>query len=132
VNYAADLAKVMKKIVLLSNVAALAKEIEEEDAQAGDTYTERTRHAAASVTHDKVTVMVNEFNYDDEEGNETLSGEQTFIGETPYVIDPEEKKRLTGALTDAQRTKIIKLLGAWEEPEKAMGIEVRKMPRHLL
>lgn len=118
----------MKKIILLSKVAALAKDIESNymlESGMANRYTSRA-------FSDKVApLLLSGSSYDDEDGDDGSSLERSAFTQTPYVIDPEEKDKLTGALTDAQKTKITKLLGTWEEPEKAMGVEVGYLVAHL-
>jgi hypothetical protein len=134
VNYASDLAKVMKKIILLSKVAHLAKGVEEEYVFESRTHkVHQTRALSSGVTSERFAYLVNDARFDDDDGSgsESLSNEHTVVEESPYVIDPDERDQLTGAITDAQRIKVNKLLGAWEEPEKAMGVEVRRVFCHL-
>ncbi len=48
------------------------------------------------------------------------------VGGIDFVIDPEEKDRITGTVSQSQKMKIIDLLGDWEEPEKErIGSNVR-------
>jgi hypothetical protein len=48
------------------------------------------------------------------------------IGGIDFVIDPDEKDRITGCLSQSQKMKVIDLLGDWEEPEKEkIGPNVR-------
>jgi hypothetical protein len=136
VNYASDLTKVMKKIILLSKVAHLAKGVEEEYVLESRTNkVHQTRALCSGVTSERLAYLVNDARFDDDDGSGTgsdgLSCEQTVADQTPYVIDPDEKDKLTGAITDAQHVKVNKLLGAWEEPEKAMGVEVRRVFCHV-
>jgi hypothetical protein len=123
VNYSEDLAKVMKKIILLSKIAHLAKGIEKEYCleEENQQKTHRSRAKEAGMTHDRVTSLVQN-SYDDEES--VASYENVSSDQTTYVIDPDEKDNFTGAITETQRIKINRLLGDWEEPEKTMGIEV--------
>ena len=105
VNYAADLAKVMKKILLFSKIAALAKEIEKEyvlemDAAKIDY---RSRAVSLGVTSEKIAPYLLPtssigHSQDEEEGNEeddSFSLGNTTVRHTPLVIDPDKKDKLT-------------------------------------
>lgn len=128
VNYAADLAKVMKKTILLSKVAYLAKEIEKEYVIDGDGKSHRkSKLTSLGVSHEKLAFLLSDALSDEREsdGNESYTrGVATSNDDSPYVIDPSYKDKYTGALTDAQRARVTTLLGEWEEPENKLGVEV--------
>jgi hypothetical protein len=45
-------------------------------------------------------------------------------GDPDLIINPDDRHPLTGSLSSSQKTKVIQLLGAWEEPtitEEATG-----------
>jgi hypothetical protein len=125
VNYAEELSVIIRKIILLSKLGGLAKEIETNRVMASRRDVSRPA-GRRSVAHDRLLPFLLEES--DSVNDLTDEGETIASSEfqSPYVIDPERKDQLTGQLTDSQRAKVTKLLGAWEEPEKAMGVEVRK------
>lgn len=118
----------MKKIILLSKVATLAKEIEKDFILVSEQRKKppcSTRASVIGVARETMNSLVKDVKYEETDGEDSMWGDHTAtIESSPYVIDPDEKNRLTGALTDAQRLKINRVLGDWEEPEKAIGIEV--------
>lgn len=124
VNYAGDLAKVMKKTILLSRIAKLAEGIEREYFARVDTKRmHRSRAKEAGMTEEKAAALVRKI-IDDDDANRSLLSNEKRESETPFIIDPSEKDLLTGNLTQSQRDKISSLLGEWDEPEKTMGIDV--------
>lgn len=129
-NYSEDLAKVMKKIVLLSKVATLATHIESQHMSSklvASRKTTQTMTLRKVMSHEKVASLLSDASFDEnnEEANdESLSWDDTSGLSTPFVIDPDHKNKLTGGLTDAQRSRLSRLLGTWEEPDKNLGVEV--------
>ena len=119
----------MKKIILLSKVADLAKKIEQNYVVEGDEHGAFSSRTKSLMLSEQVAPYLESENgvnlSQDEDDAEENSSLGFSTGPTSnYVIDPEEKNILTGSLTDAQHSKITKLLGVWEEPEKALGVEV--------
>jgi hypothetical protein len=129
----------MKKILLVSQVAALARKLERQfefygeslahsssaDAPVGGFVKDSFARALASADHD-----------DGSESVPSPSRHQTVpqsIGGIDCVIDPDEKDRMTGTISQSQKMKIIELLGDWEEPErtsKTMKIRIGSAPSH--
>jgi len=103
----------MKTLVLLSKVATLAKSFENDVHQYND-----GREVMSTARE-----YIDKCNFDEEEDtNDSLSIGNTTAFETNFIVDPAEKDR-TGAMTEGQRIKIARLLGAWEEPDKIYSVE---------
>lgn len=124
----------MKKIVLISKIANLAKAIEKDfSMNTANDRMHRSRAKRAGMTHEKAAALVQSVTASEEDENRTtLSSDNhaTEVDESPFIIDPTKKDRLTGNLTEAQRLKLNTCLGAWEEPEKAMGVVVGLNPKY--
>lgn len=119
----------MKKIVLLSRVARLAKEVEREYVDFGQYQKTgyQTRRVSIARNQEQVAALVS--TYDAGDGDESVAWETAGSSlketeESSYVIDPAAKNVLTGQLTESQRVHIERVLGDWEEPEKTWGVEV--------
>jgi hypothetical protein len=123
-NYAEDLAAVMQKILLVSQVAALARKLERQF----EFYGENLGHSPSANAPvggfgkgNFVRVLASA-DYDD--GSDSVPSPSRHqavpqsIGGTDFVIDPDEKDRITGTISQSQKMKIIELLGEWEEPER--------------
>ena len=126
VNYAEEVSVVIRKIILLSKLGGLAKDIETNHVTATRRNVSASAVGRRSIARDRILPFLLE---DSGSINDLPDEAETVASsefQSPYVIDPERKDHLTGQLTEAQRAKITKLLGAWEEPEKTMGVEVRK------
>lgn len=121
-NYAEDLAKVMKKVVLLCEVAALARDLENNfeilpGKRAGLPSVEdfgMTREEFDNIVqeNDESIVPTTAIPAEDinEDSNRSLSRSRT--ARNVFVIDPSDYK--SSGLTDMQKSKINELLGAWE------------------
>jgi len=83
-----------------------------------------SRAGALGHVHEEITALVNSASHNrehDSDLNETAVDE---ISESPFVIDPDQTNKLTGDLTDDQKLLVARLLGAWEEPDQAVKVEV--------
>jgi hypothetical protein len=138
-NYADDLATVMEKILLMSQVATLARKFERQFAFYGENLVHSpSTEALSGFTKDHFAGILASADDDDDDhfdgahGKTPASPEQHqqpvsgSIAGPDLVINPEEKDRITGSLSQAQKMKIVELLGSWEEPEREkIGINVR-------
>lgn len=126
VHYAVDLSKVMKKIIMLGRVAALANDIEQRVSTHGAAYFSRSRFM--NPTRDRIYSIMNDTSYEDDDNDDSLlrdgAASNPDEDDSPFVIDVQEKSPVTGQLTDEQKLKIARLLGAWEEPMKNSHVEV--------
>jgi hypothetical protein len=122
-QYAEKLAIVMKKILLISQVASLGRDFEK---YVG------TRGNKLEAPHvDGLDVLLN-YSADDAsfdgrssniDGRSTgrakpigNSSERAAMEDKARVIDPDDRNPLTGSLNSFQKIRITQLLGAWEEP----------------
>lgn len=126
VNYAVELSKVMNKIIMLGRVAALAASIEQRVVTEGNGYSSKA-HAMAS-SRDRIYSIMNDTTCScEEDENESMFRDTTASNpedDSPFVIDSQAKSAITGQLTDEQKAKIARLLGAWEEPSGIISVEV--------
>jgi hypothetical protein len=113
-HYAEELAKVMKKILLLCEVASLARRLEHGAEIIPGFYGEIPSVEDCGMNRDNFERIVQE----DEEDSftqgdkvETLSRSQH--ARNALVIDPKDYSS-SGGLTDVQKSKINELLGEWE------------------
>jgi hypothetical protein len=120
--YSDNLAKVMKNILMISEVAALAKDFEREMKmrahKKGVTGNQYVAHLRAQ--RDKLFGIFDDM--DDDAGsnagglsNADKSSNRGGSG-VAYIVDKEDRNPWSGALSNAQQMRIIRLLGAWEEP----------------
>jgi len=130
VAYASELTTLMKQIILLSRVAQLAKEIEEDymEAQYDSRITHHSRAVALRSAHQEIAALVSSASYNqDHESDNINDWDSSVTGEitdSPFVIDPARKNKLTGALTEEQKLHVTRLLGAWEEPDRQVKVDV--------
>jgi hypothetical protein len=115
-NYAEQLAKVMNKMLLISEVAYHAKEVEkkswvdEERRLAG----KRARtNTAPEIEQDNLRSMITQADEDDDIA--TTSGKSVnSLGAFEKIVDDDQG----GPLSQSQKVKIAQLLGNWEEPRR--------------
>lgn len=118
-HYGDELARVVKNMLLVSEVANLANAIEIRGQK-------------------KISLPSSSYNYDkfrsaDSFGPEDSVGERsnfdpnslTTSNNTAKVIDETRIDRFTGMLSHSQLLKIQELLGYWEEPETLVDSAVR-------
>lgn len=124
-HYGDELARVIKDMVIISQVAHWAREIEKHGRHAL-----RKRGFESVVTRD----VLNAYRVADQDRDEHSANEMLdFVdlaepGNDPgagKVIDESRVNALTGALTQSQVMRINELLGRWEEPEIVGEEEVR-------
>ena len=106
----------MEKILLVSEVASLGRAFERQVKEIDLARRKRTSITAASFGLDRETfdLMMNALPDDTTMGGNAPS--EAGTDELRRVIDSNDREPLTGRLTQAQKAKITKLLGAWEEP----------------
>ena len=131
--YADQLANIMQNILMISEVAALAKDFEREMKIRANRkgVTGTVQVAQMSAQREKLFDIFDDL---DEDGASaagggpggggaaaTFSGNSTADksfgrGQVDYIIDPEDRNPWSGVLSYTQQQRIIQLLGAWEEP----------------
>ena len=115
-QFSARLESVMKRILLVSEVASLGRAFERY------VYTrkeEERRNVSVTyygVKQERLRGMI------DAVPEEELVGEREAsidISDAKYVIDPEDRHSMTGQLSERQKARILYLLGQWAEPTLA-------------
>lgn len=115
-QYSDKLATVMNRILLVSEVASLGRAFERQVKEADHNMQRRTTITAASfgLNKEKFDGLMNALPDDSTLGGYTQS--EAGADEPRRVIDPDDRHPLTGSLTQAQKSRIVQLLGQWEEP----------------
>lgn len=121
-HYGDELAKTIKDMVMVSQVATWAKEIERYGRHAF-----KKRGFKSTVTHDVLSsYRVADLELEEDNGDEMLEyvdlAEPTDV--PGKVIDEDKVDMLTESLTRSQKMRINELLGRWEEPESVSEEEV--------
>jgi hypothetical protein len=122
-QYAEKLAIVMKKILLISQVASLGRDFEKYVGTRGnnmvaphvDGLDGLLNYAADDGSFDGRSSNIDgpSSNRPKATGN---SSEKAETEDKARVIDPDDRNPLTGSLNSSQKIRIVQLLGAWEEP----------------
>ena len=120
--YADQLARVMKNILMISEVAALAKDFEREmrirATRKGVSDNQYAAHLKAQ--RDKLFGIFDDMDEDGASfggGMSTADRSSNWGGaKVEYIVDKEDRNPWSGSLSNAQQMRIIQLLGAWEEP----------------
>jgi hypothetical protein len=115
----------MMKILLIGQVAALARKLERQFEFYGESLALSPSSEAPVGGFVKDSFARALASADNDDGSErsvpSPSEHQAVpqsIGGIDCVIDPDEKDRMTGTISQSQKMKIIELLGDWEEPER--------------
>ena len=109
-HYGKSLAKSMAKMLLVGELAAFAKDIEEVAMQRGEGVTERLIAENAAIHGLSFTVS------NEDEENTTVVSKSHNLGSSMRSIDPSQRDPLTGTLQYSERLRIMQLLEQWEEP----------------
>lgn len=119
--YADQLAKVMKDILMISEVAALAKDFEHEMKirahRKGVTGNQYVAHLKAQ--QDKLFGIFDDLEDEDKNEGQSYADRSSNKANVDYIVDSEDRNPWSGSLSNAQQMRIIQLLGAWEEPKIA-------------
>ncbi len=118
-NYSEDLAKLMKKLLLLGKVAFVARDV--------------ARRASYHNAQLVKSLSINKYGFSEEQyyGLLRSSSEDDLVKHSSDETVHEDLNEFSGQLIDsddplqltqAERNRIDEYLGAWEEPEKEMGI----------
>ena len=112
----------MKRIVLISRVAALANKLDNQSTQPVSRPRINSNAQDVIVSIVRATKENEEDEDEDGDGADTLG--DTALGSAPpaFILDPNEMRR-PGSFTETERLRIRKVLGAWEEPEKGLQLE---------
>lgn len=106
----------MEKILLVSEVASLARMFDRQVRELDWAKRTRTSVTAASFGLDRATFdrMMNAL--PDDNSTVDCDPSESATEELRRVIDTNDRDPLTGRLTQTQKARITKILGAWEEP----------------
>jgi hypothetical protein len=110
VNYGDQLAAVMQKILLISEVASFAKEI--------------SMRGAKSARQLKNSETLESLHFDGHgvthgNGEDSTPSGDASLGSASTRTSSTKRDALTGSLSSSQKVRIIQLLENWEEPELA-------------
>jgi hypothetical protein len=132
-QYSDKLATVMGKIILISQVAYLAQDLERQSRFKGRDEQDLQRESTvsrATLSEDRLGALFQTA----EDGSEasavgrsdrSLGWDDDIDNKLAPVIDPDDRHPLTGKLNPAQKSRIVQLLGAWEEPMATEATVVR-------
>jgi hypothetical protein len=122
----------MQKILLVSQVAVLARKLERQF----ELYGENLAHSPSldapvgGFADDRFAGVLASTVYDD--GADSVPSPSRHqavpqsIGGADFVIDPVEKDRITGTISQLQKIEVLEYLGDFEEPEREqIGTTVR-------
>jgi hypothetical protein len=129
-QYADKLAIVMRKILLISQVAGLGRDFEEYVVSGGNEM--EAPHVDGLDKMDGLLDQTAEDSCRSLGGRSSIrqkridsAHERAALDENARVIDPYDRNPLTGFLNSTQKRRIMQLLGAWEEPLVGSNLEVR-------
>lgn len=117
-NYAEDLAKIMKKILCLCEVAALARGMKRDNEGRGRSTIPNLGMSKANFDG-FVQETAKEFDDIDDYSFSKLvidlpsSSSSLPKSQCDFIIDPNDVDKITGGLSPTQKMKLIELLGAW-------------------
>jgi hypothetical protein len=127
-QYAEKLAGVMRKILLVTQVASTSRDFE----RYARSHLHSEMKSPPPMSYYGADVLANFVKEaegdEDSQYTQSLQGPQSSASQAPvedYLINPDDRDPLTGSLSSLQRSKIIQILGRWEEPEIA---ESRQQP----
>ena len=112
-RYAADLAKIMKKSLLIGQVSSLARELEDHNAASGVKMDARAIRASSGYLN-----LLSE-SAEEEASTSTAPSKVQSAIEDLKEMDEGDGNFVGADLTDSQRMVLEQALGAWEEPEMA-------------
>lgn len=108
-TYAEDLARVMRKVLLVTQIASLSRY--NDFAEAG---------RMSLIDQDQLQSILERTNDQENTSNRTNDTKRSkrFLAQpsVPLLLNPANRDKATGGLTKAQKAKIAELLGDWEEP----------------
>lgn len=118
VNYAEELTTVVKKALLLCEVATLARDFYYDTNGGAGTMRKfgMSREALSVILHKSIPASVDNDDAEAAERQALVDGDDDIYN-GGLIIDSRQADLLRGRLDQSQRTRLIELLGAWEEPE---------------
>eukprot|EP00977_Amphora_coffeiformis_P020775 scaffold8471_cov184-Amphora_coffeaeformis.AAC.20 len=113
-TYAEDLARVMRKVLLVTQTASLARQLEFQADARGRSNASFQSQLRSIYEHAETATTTG--------SSRTTTAESGQKMETQHsrglLLDPANRNRVTGGLSKAQKAKISELLGDWEEPTR--------------
>jgi len=110
VQFSDKLTTSMKKILLISEVAFLARDIERKSRRS------RNNDTMLPLAEVKLEGLYKSAEDDNSTGGSDVSPSTIRESRKMSVIDPNDRHPLTGKLNATQEARITRLLGSWEEP----------------
>jgi hypothetical protein len=111
-HFGESLAKVMKKMLLISQVAGLAKEIEKDSAGMDMTIPVSSEAFGWNRENLRGAVFV-----EDDTDDATIRSKRS-LNTSEKLIDTSRRDPLTGSLHSSEKLKLMQLLEQWEEPDR--------------
>jgi hypothetical protein len=111
-HFGESLAKVMKKMLLISHVAGLAKEIEKDSAAMDMAIPAVSEAFGWRREHLRGIVFV------EDDTDEATTPSKPTLNTAENVIDTSRRDPLTGSLHSSEKLKLMQLLEEWEEPDR--------------
>jgi hypothetical protein len=113
----------MRKILLVTQVASTSRDFERY-ARSRSASEMRSPPPMSCFGADVLEHLVSE-GEEDSQFTPSLQGAQSSVNLGDYLINPDDRDPLSGSLSSSQRSRIIQILGLFEEPEIA---ESRQQP----
>jgi hypothetical protein len=111
-HFGESLAEVMKKMLLISQIAGLAKEIEKDSAATDMTI--RVASEAFGWNRESLRGVV----FVDDDTDDATTRSKRSLNTAEKVIDTSRRDPLTGSLHSSEKLKLRQLLEQWEEPDR--------------
>ena len=119
-QFSEKLASIMKKILLVSEVASLSRAFERYVSNHKDEITRRSVSATSyGVNSERLRGMITSIPDESTRAEGDEATEFLDITDAKYVIDPDDRHAMTGALSQTQKARILTILGQWAEPTLA-------------
>eukprot|EP00977_Amphora_coffeiformis_P029733 scaffold42631_cov168-Amphora_coffeaeformis.AAC.1 len=119
-QFSEKLASIMKKILLISEVASLGRAFERYALTHKDDMTRRRVSVTSyGVNSERLRGMITSVPDESQCADGDEATEFVDTADAKYVIDPDDRHPMTGALSQTQKGRILTLLGQWSEPTLA-------------
>ena len=116
VNYADELTSVVKKALLLCEVATLARDFYYDTNGGAGRKFGMSKEALSVILHKSLPASIDNDDLEAAERQSLVDGNDDIYN-GGLIVNTRQTDLLRGHLDQSQRTRIIELLGAWEEPE---------------
>jgi hypothetical protein len=127
-HYAGDLAKTTHKILLLSEVAALARSFERQTLTNGKEMTPLPDITQYGMDKEQLEAFVLSTDDDDDTGSvKSRPVMVSAMSRRGLVMDPKERDPTTGKISQSQKIKIVELLGLWCVSGRGISVDASGM-----